>query len=282
MSINKRIKRRIELLTLTGVIALMAGCASTGAPSLAQSEAPPVNTTQLMSQYEQDPENVDVAVGLAKQFRKAKRYDDAIAILMRTSVTSPDDGALNGELGKILIERGAFPEALSFLSKAAAKRTTDWTIYSAAGVAYDQMGDHASAQDSYKTALLHAPRQPTVLNNLGLSYAMAGDLKKAEAALRQAAATNGSSQRVRLNLALTVGLQGRFEEAERLASADLPAEMARKNVSYLRELLHQPARWQEMKSLGDAEASDAMVQPLDAALDVPSVIITPVQETANP
>jgi len=281
MSTHHRTRRRIDLLTLTAAIALMAGCASTSGTPVAQSAASPINSTMLMSQYEQDPENIEVAVGLAKQFRKAKRFDDAIAILMRTSVAHPNNGALNGELGKVLIERGSYPEALIFLGKAAATRSSDWTIYSAAGVAYDQMADHASAQESYRTALQHAPREPSVLNNLGLSYAMAGNLKEAEAALRQAVATNAASQRVRLNLALTVGLQGRFDEAESLVAADLPPEAAQRNISYLRDMLHQPARWQEMKSLGEAD-DGASVQPLDAALDVPTVIVSPVQETANP
>ena len=46
-----------------------------------------------------------------------------------------------------------------------------------------------------------------------------------------------SKRRVRQNLALVVGLQGRFAEAESIAQADLPAEEAAANVTYLKQML---------------------------------------------
>jgi Flp pilus assembly protein TadD len=46
-----------------------------------------------------------------------------------------------------------------------------------------------------------------------------------------------AAPKVRQNLALVVGLQGRFADAEKIASADLPADEAAANVSYLREML---------------------------------------------
>ena len=49
----------------------------------------------------------------------------------------------------------------------------------------------------------------------------------------------GAAPRVRQNLALVVGLQGRFAEAETIARADLPADEAAANVSYLRQMLAQ-------------------------------------------
>ena len=69
------------------------------------------------------------------------------------------------------------------------------------------------------------------------------------------------------------------EAAEQLAAMDLAPELANKNVSYLRSMLHQPARWQEMRDLGGN--SPNILQPLDAALDVPEAIVTPVQETSE-
>ena len=45
--------------------------------------------------------------------------------------------------------------------------------------------------------------------------------------------------KVRQNLALVVGLHGRFAEAEKIASADLPADEAAANVGYLRQMLAQ-------------------------------------------
>jgi Flp pilus assembly protein TadD len=53
----------------------------------------------------------------------------------------------------------------------------------------------------------------------------------------------GAAPRGRQNLALVVGLQGRFAEAETIARADLPADEAAANVSYLRQMLAQRGGW---------------------------------------
>ena len=47
----------------------------------------------------------------------------------------------------------------------------------------------------------------------------------------------GDLSRVRANLALAVGLQGRLAEAEKIVRADLPAEEAAANVTYLKRML---------------------------------------------
>jgi Flp pilus assembly protein TadD len=46
-------------------------------------------------------------------------------------------------------------------------------------------------------------------------------------------------------LALVVGLEGRFAEAETIARADLPADQAAANVSYLRQMLAQKSTMQK-------------------------------------
>jgi Flp pilus assembly protein TadD len=87
------------------------------------------------------------------------------------------------------------------------------------------------------------PNEPSVLSNLGLSYALEKHLKRAEATLRNAVAQPNASPKVRQNLALVVGLEGRFAEAERIASADLPANEAAANVAYLRQMLSKQNAW---------------------------------------
>jgi Flp pilus assembly protein TadD len=81
------------------------------------------------------------------------------------------------------------------------------------------------------------PDEPSVLSNLGLSYVLSRDLPKAEEVLRRAYASTRADARVRQNLGLVVGLQGRFAEAESIVKADLPAEEAAANVTYLKQML---------------------------------------------
>src|SRR5690606_37024791 len=53
----------------------------------------------------------------------------------------------------------------------------------------------------------------------------------------------------RQNLAIVLGLKGNFDEAERLARADLPANVADGNIAYLRSMLAQPALWKQLEEL---------------------------------
>jgi Flp pilus assembly protein TadD len=63
------------------------------------------------------------------------------------------------------------------------------------------------------------------------------ELPKAEETLRLAYAGGKADARVRQNLGLVIGLQGRFAEAEGIVKADLPADEAAANVTYLKEML---------------------------------------------
>ncbi|TNE36283.1 MAG: hypothetical protein EP347_11520 [Alphaproteobacteria bacterium] len=243
------------------VAALMAGCASTGS-----TPQQPLTTQDLASgQTTLDASDPAMAVQVSKMFRKDKRFDDALAVLLRSSVINPESGEIYAEMGKVLIERGAPKEGLPFLSKAAAMGVDDWSLYSAAGVAYDELDQHGKAQENYQMALLHKPDEPSVLSNLGLSYAMTGDLDRAEAMLRKANANPSAGEVVRLNLALIVGLQGKFDEAQQIAQADLPPAFAAKNIEQLRAMLTQPDRWQDMRAV--QKASSVTTQ---GAGDVPS------------
>jgi Flp pilus assembly protein TadD len=250
---------RSRLLLASTAIVFMAGCGTTSTNSASsQAVASTGGMNKLESTYSLDPDDAELSLQLAKSFRQEKRYDDAIAVLMRASVSHPKNGQIYSELGKVLIQRGAPAEALSFLNKAVQLEPKDWAIYSAAGVAYDQMSQHQKAQENYETALFYSPGHPTVLSNLGLSYAMVGDLDSAEATLRKASAHRNATETINLNLALVVGLQGKFDEAERISKRELPPVFAERNIAQLQEMLTQPNRWQDMQdaALTSSENSD--------------------------
>ncbi|TNE58033.1 MAG: tetratricopeptide repeat protein [Alphaproteobacteria bacterium] len=231
-------------------VALIAGCASSGtAPQT------PLNGKSLTTnKSELDASDPAMAVQISKMFRKEKRFDDALAVLLRSSIMNPDSGEIYAEMGKVLIERGAPKEGLPFLSRAASMGVEDWSLFSAAGVAYDELDQHEKAQENYRMALLHKPGEPTVLSNLGISYAMTGDLDQAEVFLRQANAAPTAGEVIRLNLALIVGLQGKFDEAEQIAQTQLPPAFAARNIEQLRAMLTQPDRWRDMRAVQKASS----------------------------
>ena len=131
------------------------------------------------------------------------------------------------------------------LGRAHTPDNPDWRILNAQGAVLDQMGRHAEAQKIYSSALKIMPDESSVLSNLGLSYALMKNLKLAETTLRRAVAQPNAVPKARQNLALVVGLQGRFAEAESIARADLPADEAATNVTYLRQMLAQQNEWKK-------------------------------------
>ncbi len=107
--------------------------------------------------------------------RLAGNYDDATRILSQLMLVAADDPRVVSEYGKTLLQRGRTQDAVQFLSRAVQLDATDWTTYSALGVAYDQVSDARSAKDAYEHALALQPNEASVLSNYALSRMLAHD-----------------------------------------------------------------------------------------------------------
>lgn len=197
------------------------------------------------TRYNTDQSDPNVAVRFSKALRRINSNDEAVAVMQKTAATNPDNADVSLEYGKVLVEAGRAFEAVRHLETAAAKSPNDWRALSAYGVALDQIGEHKTARDKYDRALAMSPGQVIVLNNKGLSYALDGDLATARTVLRQAATNAGSDSRIRQNLALVLALSGDMTQAERLARSDLPPLVADNNIDVYRQLMNQPAYWEE-------------------------------------
>src|SRR6185295_3817611 len=80
--------------------------------------------------------------------------------------------------------------AVNFLTRAQQLQPNDWTIYSALGVAYDQVSDQKNAKDAYEAALKLKPEEPSVLSNYALSRMLAKDPEAARKLAARAESTN--------------------------------------------------------------------------------------------
>ena len=188
------------------------------------------------------------AVRYSAALRKIGSTKEAAAVMAKASQRFPNDVDVSLEYGKTLIEEGRAFEAVRHLEIAADRKREDWRAISAYGVALDQIGEHDAARVKYDEALRVSPDNVNVLNNKGLSYALDGDLKAAVRTLRAATANRQGDARVRQNLALVLAINGDMREAERLARSDLPPQIADQNVAYFRQLMTQPAFWQDYAS----------------------------------
>lgn len=197
------------------------------------------------TQFQQRPNDVQVAVNYSAALRKIGSVEEAVKIITATTNRS-DNVSVKLEAGKALIEGGRAFEAVRYLEEASNELPNNWSALSAYGVALDHIGEHQTAQVKYDQAIALAPGSPTLMNNKGLSFAMAGDLERAAYTLRSATSLPGADARIRQNLALVLALKGDLAEAERLARSDLPPQIADRNIDYFRSLLNQPAYWQNV------------------------------------
>ena len=198
-------------------------------------------------EYQAFPNDLEAAQRFADALRLGGRHDRAAQIAAEALGRFPDDRALMTTYGLAQLA-GAHPqEALRPLALIAQAEPENWRVRNALGAALDQLGRFSEARRAYQEALALHPDDANVLTNLGVSHLMAGAPEEAEPILRQATALPGAPAQARQNLAIALALQGRFDEAEQLARVDLPPDAAAANVAYLRALLSDPRRWDELR-----------------------------------
>ena len=119
--------------------------------------------------------NLEDSIRQAQMLRLAGKYPEAIKHLSQLMMVASDDPRVVSEYGKTLAAMGRAQDAVNFLTRAQQLQPSDWTIYSALGVAYDQIGNQKDAQPAYEHALAVKPGEPSVLNNYALSRMLAND-----------------------------------------------------------------------------------------------------------
>ena len=136
--------------------------------------------------------NLEDSIRQAQMLRLAGQYPEAIKHLSQLMMLASDDGRVISEYGKTLAAMGRPTDAVNFLTRAQQLQPGDWTICSALGVAYDQLGDQKSAQRAYEQALSIKPEEPSVLNNYALSRMLAKDPDMARNLAQRAENAGGS------------------------------------------------------------------------------------------
>lgn len=207
------------------------------------------------TRYDKDNRDAEAAVQYSAALRKIGSVSEAVEVMTKASERNPDQPEVALETGRALIEADRAFEAVRHVEKALEARRRDWRALSVYGVALDQIGEHELAREKYDAALAIAPDAVSVMSNKGLSYAMSGDLSDAVATLRVAATHRKADARVRQNYALALAMKGDLREAERLARSDLPPQIADNNVQFYRQIVNQPAYWQNL-ARQDIDAPD--------------------------
>jgi Flp pilus assembly protein TadD len=198
------------------------------------------------AEYQTFPNDLEAAQRFSEALRRGGRTDRAAQISGEALGRFPEDRQLLTTFGYSAITLGRPQHALRPLALVAAAEPENWRVRSALGAALDQIGRFAEARQAYREALALQPNNPRVLTNMGVSHIMAGEPENAEPILRQAVQQPGAPVEARQNLAISLALQGRFDEAEQIERVDLTPEQAAQNIRYLRSLLSDPRRWNDM------------------------------------
>lgn len=165
-----------RLLACTSILALCAALAQ----SANAGDAKPTSTTAVSM-----PETLNGEIQRAKDLREKGQFADASKALRQLMLVAGTDPRVASEYGKVLTQQGYARDAVNILTKAVQLNGTDWTLYSALGVAYDQLDEHANARKSYDHALAMRPGEPSVVNNYAVSRMLTGDYDGAVQMLSQ-------------------------------------------------------------------------------------------------
>ena len=162
------------------LIAFLLGCSALSAPAQAgwfDSDSKPAAPVPKKDDKPAPAPAVtlDDSIREAQMLRLAGNYKEALNHLSQLMLVATDDATVISEYGKTLVSMGRADEAEKFLTRAQELQSNDWTIYSALGVANDEIGNQKDAQASYERALALRPDEPSVLNNYALSRMLAKD-----------------------------------------------------------------------------------------------------------
>jgi len=165
-----------RLLACTSVLALCAAFVHSAEAGDAKPVTPGVTSM---------PETLNGEIQRAKDLREKGQFAEASKALRQLMMVAGTDPRVASEYGKVLTQQGYAKDAVGILTKAVQLNGTDWTLYSALGVAYDQLDDHANARKAYDHALAMKPGEPSVVNNYAVSRMLTGDYAGAVQMLSQ-------------------------------------------------------------------------------------------------
>lgn len=128
--------------------------------------------------------------------------------------------------GSVALKRNDPDTAHAYFTSVLERDSRNVDALNGLGVAYDLQGNHALAQEMYRTALGIRSDAFKALNNLGLSMMLSGNSAGAVSVLSELTESRLDSRTSRLNLAVALSRIGRDADAMRLATSDITTEDA--------------------------------------------------------
>lgn len=220
---------------IVGVLALGFGLVTAGAPVAAQpvvQSVPGAQTRALsaaLARLAANPRDVAALIDAGNAALAANDVEAAIGFFTRAEQVAPGDPRAKAGLAGAHVRNEDPFTAIRLFDEAERQGPLAATLIADRGLAYDLVGDNATAQRYYRQA---GPNNDEATRRLALSLAISGDQRGSEAALsplinRQ----DKSAWRVR---AFSLAILGQHAQAVSIANATMPATLASGIAPYLR------------------------------------------------
>ncbi|MXO74576.1 hypothetical protein GRI40_04985 [Altererythrobacter aerius] len=229
--------RTSRMLTIPARIVAAALLAAGAVPAAAQvpvvQALPSPAATELrdaLRQLARSPANFDALIAAGRASLALDDVDAAIGFFGRADSVRPGDPRVRAGLASAKLKSDNPVEALQLFEQAAQGGAAPVTLAAERGLAFDLVGDNASAQMQYRLALTQGPN-PEVSRRLALSQAIAGDRKGFEATLLPMLQRNDMAAfRAR---AFGLAIMGDEAQSVSIVETVMPRELAARIKPYL-------------------------------------------------
>ncbi|MBW8752793.1 MAG: tetratricopeptide repeat protein [Sphingomonadales bacterium] len=178
-----------------------------------------------------DPRDIDALIDAGNAALVMGDVDAATGFFRRADQVSPGNPRAKAGLAGAMVHNGDPFGAIPLFDEAEKAGALDTALAADRGLAYDLVGDNATAQRYYRQALARGANDE-VVRRLALSLAISGDKPGAEATLSPLLQHRDlAAWRTR---AFALAILGQTEEAVSIANTILPADLAGGIAPYLR------------------------------------------------
>jgi len=232
-----RVRRLADCAALPMLLVAPAGIftpAAAGAQAVVQPlPAAPAGLTlnAALARLARDPRDLAALIDAGNAALQMGDVDAAIGFFARADQLSPNNMRVKAGLAGALVRSENPYDAIPLFAEAERAGAVDPVLAVDRGLAYDLVGDTASAQKYYRQALAAGPSDEA-LRRLAISQAIAGDRKGMEATLSPLLQRQDKGAwRAR---AFALAILGAPEEGVAIANQVMPAELANGIAPYLR------------------------------------------------
>ena len=178
-----------------------------------------------------DPRDINALIDAGNAALTLGDVGAAVGFFSRADQIQPNSPRVRAGLAGALVHSGNPYDAIPLFAEAEAAGGMDPRLNSERGLAYDLVGDNATAQKYYRAALGIAPSDETT-RRLALSQAISGDRSAMDITLAPLISRGDkAAQRIR---AFGLAIVGRSDDAVGIAYQTMPQDLAAGIAPYLR------------------------------------------------